>query len=81
MGRRAPHLKSPVGPQFYVVTAWRRGIQRQIPISVSGVLSKPIGLGELRRLAGSAPASHLSLERNGQALRPSELRFAGNRSF
>jgi signal transduction histidine kinase/ActR/RegA family two-component response regulator len=41
------------GVHFYIVTGWGREIERQIPssVSVSGVLSKPIDVTEIRRLA------------------------------
>jgi signal transduction histidine kinase/CheY-like chemotaxis protein len=60
------------GAQFYVVTGWGRAIEGQIPpsVSVSGVLSKPIDLGELRRLASKAPTSPPPLERSGRAAAP-----------
>jgi CheY-like chemotaxis protein len=47
-----------VGSDFYIVTGWGRGIEWQIPpsVSVSGVLSKPIDLNELRRIAAHPPA-------------------------
>ncbi len=37
---------------FYIVTGWGREVEGQIPssVSVSGVLSKPIDLAEIRRL-------------------------------
>jgi signal transduction histidine kinase/ActR/RegA family two-component response regulator len=43
---------------FYIITGWGRGIERQIPpsVSVSGVLSKPVDLNELRRIAAHRPA-------------------------
>lgn len=41
------------GVHFYIVTGWGKDIERQIPssVSVSGILSKPIDVGEIRRLA------------------------------
>jgi signal transduction histidine kinase/CheY-like chemotaxis protein len=43
---------------FYIVTGWGREIERQIPPSlvVSGILSKPIDLNEIGRIAGLAHA-------------------------
>jgi signal transduction histidine kinase/CheY-like chemotaxis protein len=41
------------GVHFYIVTGWGREIEQQIPssVSVAGVLSKPIDVTEIRRLA------------------------------
>jgi len=43
---------------FYIVTGWGRQIEREIPplLSVSGVLSKPIDLNEIGRIAALAHA-------------------------
>ncbi len=43
---------------FYIVTGWGREIEREIPpsLSVSGVLSKPIDLNEIARIAALAHA-------------------------
>jgi signal transduction histidine kinase/CheY-like chemotaxis protein len=44
--------------KFYIVTGWGREIEREIPasVSVSGVLSKPIDLNEIARIATLALA-------------------------
>lgn len=56
------------GADFYIVTGWGREIERQIPpnVSVSGVLSKPIDLNQLRLIAASTPGRAASS--NGSAL-------------
>jgi signal transduction histidine kinase/ActR/RegA family two-component response regulator len=43
---------------FYIVTGWGREIEREVPpsLSVSGVLSKPIDLNEIARIATLARA-------------------------
>ncbi len=48
------------GVHFYIVTGWGRDIERQIPssVSVSGVLSKPIDVSEIRRLAAQGCPSN-----------------------
>jgi len=52
-----------VGPiagdaSFYIVTGWGPDVEKEIPasVSVSGVLTKPIDLNELRRIAAAARA-------------------------
>jgi signal transduction histidine kinase/CheY-like chemotaxis protein len=48
---------------FYILTGWGREVERQIPpsLSVSGVVTKPIDLNELRRIAAASRARSQAL--------------------
>jgi len=57
---------------FYIVTGWGREIEREIPplLSVSGVLSKPIDLNEIGRIAALAHARTHPVSGAGQGGAP-----------
>ncbi len=58
---------------FYIVTGWGRQIEREIPplLSVSGVLSKPLDLNEIGRIAALAHArTHPAANAAGQGSVP-----------
>lgn len=54
VARRAREMDR--GSNFYIVTGWGPEIEGRIPVSVSvsGVLSKPIDLNEIARIAAHA---------------------------